>query len=451
MLLSVWPVISGRNHVVDIKGRTVAIVGGKRSGTSLARLVVRLNGTAKITDQGKTDCLTEGFKNWALQRGVDLEFDGHTQEFVEDSDLVVLSPGVRLDAPPVQWARAKAIPVLGEIEFAAQFCAKPIIAVTGSNGKTTVATLIRNILEEAGHKACLCGNVGSSFSEFVLDLKDTDFVVLEISSFQLESVLDPSAPLRMHPQDHFRAKGFRPYVAVILNFSQNHLDRHKDLEEYFQAKKRIFLNQEADDFIVLNDKDPRIRDLSSQAKSRAVYFNSSSNNSGIVNPNYLAALEVGRILGIDEGCCQKVFREFKGVEHRLEKVRHLDGIDFINDSKATTVEAASWALANIDRPVIMICGGRDKNMDFSALTGPVREKVKKMFVIGEARAKIRRAFEEAVDLEECEELDEAVTKARQSASKGDCVLLSPMCASFDMFADFEERGRAFKGIVNQLT
>lgn len=427
---------------MEIAGKKVTIVGGKRSGMALARLAVRLGGKPGISEQGGEDCLSPEFKSWALRQHMALEFNGHTREFIEDSDLVVLSPGVRFNAPPVRWAKEKKILVLGEIEFAAQFCARPVIAVTGSNGKTTVATLIQKVLEAAGYKTCLCGNVGFPFSGCVLDLGDTDFVVLEISSFQLESVLDPA--------DFSNIKGFKPHIAVILNFSKNHLDRHKGLGEYLEAKKRIFLNQEGNDFIVLNDNDPRVKGLSSQVKSRVVYFNSASDGPAVVNPNYSAALAVGRILGIDEGSCLQVFREFTGVEHRMEKVRCLDGIDFINDSKATTAEAALWALENIERPVVMICGGRDKNIDFSVLAGPARQKVKKMFVIGEAKGKIRRALNGAVRLEECDGMEEAVARARQSAAAGDCVLLSPMCASFDMFADFEERGRVFKEIVNRL-
>lgn len=434
---------------MNIKDKKVTIIGGKRSGMALARLIGRLNGKAKISEQGREDSLTQEFRDWAKKQNVALEFDGHTQEFIEDSDMVVLSPGVRIDAPAVGWAKNKGIPVLGEIEFAAQFCDKPIIAVTGSNGKTTVSTLIRDILQEAGYQACLCGNVGFPFSGFVLNLDDIDFVVLEISSFQLESVLDPTSVFRAHSYHGLEIKGFRPHIAVILNFNKNHLDRHKDLEEYLFAKKRIFVNQGPDDFLVLNDRDPRVKSLSSEAKSVVVYFNS-SNGPEKTNANYSAVLEVGRILDIEEDRCWKVLKAFKGIEHRLEKVRCLDGIDFINDSKATTAEATLWALNTINQPVVMICGGRDKNIDFSVVAESIRRKVKKMYVIGEARTKIRQAFHQLIGLEECQGLEEAVTKAKQSASEGDCVLLSPMCASFDMFKDFEERGRIFKKIVNQL-
>ena len=436
---------------MDIAGKTVTIIGGQRSGMALARLVTDLKGAARISERGGEDGFSSDFKEWAAGHHVAIEYNGHTRDFIEHSDLVVLSPGVRIDAPPVQWAKAKGILVLGEIEFAAQFCARPIIAVTGSNGKTTVSTLITEILRRAGYNPRLCGNVGLPFSEFVLRLKDVDYIVLEVSSFQLESLLDPSSEFqRLAVSDPLHVDGFKPRIAVILNLNDNHLDRHRDMEEYFNAKKRIFLNQDSADHIVLNGDQPQIRELSLQARSRAVYFNARSTDPLVKNPNYAAALEVGKILNIREQICREAFIEFKGVEHRLEKVRRLRGVDYINDSKATTAQAALWALENIEQPILMICGGRDKNIDFSVLVEPVQQRVKKMYVIGEARAKIRQAFDDLVNLEECEGLEEAVRKAARNASEGDCVLLSPMCASFDMFRDFEERGRVFKDIVNKL-
>lgn len=429
---------------MNIENKKVVIIGGKRSGMALARLVTSLNGKAAVSEQGAEDCLSDEFKEWALEQGVTFEVNGHTKGFIENSDLVVLSPGVRIDAQPVQWAKDAGILVLGEIEFAAQFCNTPIIAVTGSNGKTTVSTLIRDVLSDDGKKVCLCGNIGFPFSQYVLDLEDKDYIVLEISSFQLESLLDFGSQLRNDPDFHI--KGFKPHIAVILNFSQNHLDRHKDLREYFDAKKRIFLNQGVDDFAVLNASYPELKELEPDLRSHAIYFDSEQS----INPNYLAVIEVARILGIKKEYCQVVFQKFKGVEHRLEKVRNLKGIDFVNDSKATTVEAGKWALNSINQPVVMICGGRDKNVDFSVLTESVQKKVKKIYTIGEARQKIRQSFGSITELEECDRLEEAVMKARGTAIEGDCVLLSPMCASFDMFDDFEHRGRAFKNIVNRL-
>ncbi len=430
----------------------ITILGAQRSGWALARLVSRLGGQARISEKGAMGSVSKDFLDWARQHAVPFEFNGHTPSFIGDSDCVVLSPGVSIHTPAVGWARARQIPVLGEIEWAFQFCTKPVIAVTGSNGKTTVVTLIHEVLKKAGYPSCLCGNVGTPLAEYVLDLADKDFVVLEVSSFQLESLLDPSSEFRKEAGGgRLCFKGFKPYIAVILNFSQNHLDRHKDLQEYFDAKKKIFLNQDAEDYAVLNAREDRLSRLASQIKSQVRYFNSPADSDGEKdNPNFSAVRAVADILGVPSDLCESVLRSFRGVEHRMEWVRQVDGIDFINDSKATTAQAALWALERLDSPVIMICGGRDKNIDFSVTTPLVRTKVKKMLAIGEAREKLKRTFEGVVEIEECATLESAVKKAKETASQGDCVLLSPMCASFDMFADYEERGRRFKEIVHRL-
>lgn len=428
---------------MDLKNKTVTILGGQRTGMALARLVAHRGGKAKISEKGGENSLTEDFRQWAKQHKVACEFQRHTRAFIEESDVVVLSPGVPHNSEAVSWARAKNILVLGEIEFAFQFCRRPVIAVTGSNGKTTVVTLIHQVLEASGRRSCLCGNIGAPFSGQVSDLDDKDFVVLEISSFQLETVVEPGTP---------GVRGFKPQVAVILNVNENHLDRHKDLQEYFDAKKRIFLNQDNRDYAVVNAQDQGLQDLAPQIKAQVRFFNAASLSlPGITpNPNFAVAWEVANILGIKDDVCAKVFRDFKGVEHRLELVRQIDGVNFINDSKATTAQAAIWALERLNAPVIMICGGRDKNIDFSVVAPFVRQKVKKMIAIGEARAKLRKTFESVVALEEYATLSDAVSRACEIAQKGDSVLLSPMCASFDMFANYEERGRCFKELVRNL-
>lgn len=420
---------------MDLTNKKVTILGARRSGIAVANLVSRLKGIPKISDNGSGDASQKDLEKLIFPQNVVMEWGGHTRDFIEDSDFVILSPGVRIDAEPIRWARAQKIPVMGEIELAWRFCSKPVIAVTGSNGKTTVVTLIARILQEAGKKVSLCGNVGIPFCEEVLNLEDKDFVVLEISSFQLESIID-----------------FPPHVAVILNFSQNHLDRHKDLNEYFDAKKRIFLNQGSGDYAVLNYEEPRLRNLAPQLKAKVLYFNSPDvlKETSFRNPNQLAAVRVAKIFGVNPDVAVKVFAEFTGVEHRLEWVRTLEGVHFINDSKATTAEAGRWAMESFEEPLIMICGGRDKNIDFFSLRELARKKVKKMIVIGEARDKFKKAFGDVVTVEESETLEEAVSKARKNAASGDRVVLSPMCASFDMFSNFEERGRVFKKIVGEL-
>ncbi len=420
---------------MDLKNKKVTVVGFQRSGMAVCELVLEKGGVPRVSETKSQDVFKEDLAHWPLAAKTEFEFGGHTQAFIKNSDFIVLSPGVRIDALPVEWARAEHIPVIGEIELAWRFCPCPVVAVTGSNGKTTVSTLIAKILEAGGRRVCLCGNIGSPFSKYIGDLTQGDIVVLEVSSFQLESIVH-----------------FRPHVAVFTNFSQNHLDRHKDIKEYFDSKARIFMNQTNGDFAVLNYENETIRQLASKLNSVISYFNPPGiyARTSLSNPNHLAALEAGRILGVPMEICLDVFKKFKGVEHRLEFVRSLDGIDFINDSKSTTVESGRWALERSEKPVVMICGGRDKNADFSFLKSLVKTKVKAMIVIGEAREKLRRAFENDVDLRECQSLEAAVVLAKTTAKKGDCVLFSPMCASFDMFKNFEDRGRCFKEIVSKL-
>ena len=422
----------------EVQNKTVTILGARRSGFALAKLVQRLGGTPKLSDTATRERMDPECLSWVDHHQVPLELGGHTEDFIYAADVLVLSPGVSVASPLVQGARTKGLPVLGEIEFAAQFSKAPLVAVTGSNGKTTVSTLIARVLEAAGKKVRLCGNVGQPFSDYVGSATDPDYYVLEVSSFQMESLLPKN--------QHGPFRGFSPQVAVLLNFNENHLDRHKDLDDYFSAKVKIFQNQTAEDTAVLNEDQERCRALGKMLAAKIVFFSGREKN-----PNHEAVRAVARALGIPAKIPEAVFADFTGVEHRLEWVRTIDGIDFINDSKATTAEAGRWALQQIDRPVLMICGGRDKNIDFSVLRTLVGQKVKKIFAIGEARAKIQNTFGDVVPVESCEELGEAVFRAREEAAAGDCVVLTPMCASFDMFRDFEDRGRTFKNIVENLT
>lgn len=419
---------------MDFQGKTVTVIGAAKSGQSAGRLLRSLGARVKISEAGPENLVDDTFRAWAGREEIVFEFDGHTRNFIRDSDLLVLSPGVRIDALPVQWAKEKGVPVWGEIELACRQCSKPVIAVTGSNGKTTVSTLISLLIEASGKKACLCGNVGTPFTEYVLQSGSYDYFVTEISSFQLETI-----------------ESFKPMAAVFLNFSQNHLDRHRDLNEYYTAKMRIFENQDNKDFAVLNAKDDWVKQAASKVQSRVCFFNDGEFlTEGIVNPNHLAALAVARVLGLPFDVCLNVLKNFKGVEHRMEKVRIIDGVEYINDSKATTVEAGRWALESVSVPVVMISGGRDKNLDFSVLRPLLKQKVRTMIVYGEARAKLAAAFRDSVEVSECETLAQAVQISRRLARPGDAAMLVPMCTSYDQFKNFEERGRAFKTIVQNL-
>jgi UDP-N-acetylmuramoylalanine--D-glutamate ligase len=417
---------------MEIKGKKVTIVGAARSGLAAADLACAEGAIVKITDAKPLAEIENSLAGLKDRDKVLIEAGKHTRAFVEDSDLVVASPGVWKDAEPLQWAREKGILVMGEIEFAWRFCTRPVIAVTGSNGKTTTVNLITEVLKAGGKKVCLCGNVGIPFAARVLT-PGIDYFVVEISSFQLEL-----------------CQTFRPHIAVLTNFSQNHLDRHPDMQDYFEAKKRLFMNQTASDFAVLNARDPWARKIEGDIRSKAVLFNRPG---GERNPNHLAVFEVSRIVGIPDAVAEEVCAAFPGVEHRMERVRVLGGVQYINDSKATTAESGVWAMMSTPAPIIMISGGSDKGLDYVELRDLAKQKLKKMMVLTRTevvRRKFHEAFEGVIPLEDHTDMAEAVRSARRQAVPGDKVLLSPMTASFDMFDNYEHRGKVFKQIVNEL-
>ncbi len=410
------------------KGKKVTMVGLARSGLAAANLLFDLGAEVKVTD-GQDNVSLRANAEKLKSKGIKVELGKHSQEFIQGSDIVVVSPGVLNTSLPVIWAQEFNIPVISEVEVAAILCPGRLVAVTGSSGKTTVTTLIGKVIEASGRKAFVCGNIGNPFCGEVAKMSPEDYACLEISSFQLE-----------------RIKSFKPHIAVMLNFSRNHLDRHKDMQEYLEAKKRIFLNQDKNDFLVLNGDDPVFKGLAKEADSKVIYFYEANG----VNPNQAAAIAVASIVGIERKTCLKVFKEFRGLEHRLEYVAEINGIRFINDSKATVAESTVWAINNISSPIILIAGGRDKGVNYASIIDVAAKKVRTTILIGEARKKIAEAISAALAVEEAASLKEAVIKAFEKASSGDCVLLSPMCSSFDMFSNYEERGKAFKEIVFDL-
>jgi len=420
---------------MNLNGQTILIVGMARSGQAAARLAHQARANVRVTDHADESSVDSGFLKWIGMNKIPAEFGGHSREMVAGCDLVVLSPGVRYDVAPGQWAREQGIAVIGELEFAYRFCPCPVIAVTGSNGKTTVTTLIGRVLREAGRQVFVGGNIGTPLSASVLDLRREHIAVLEVSSFQLESI-----------------QTFAPHIGVFLNCSQNHLDRHADMQEYFECKARLFDFQGPEDTALLNAQDPMARSLSSRVRSKVRWFNTDEQkqHQAEENPNFLAVEAVASELGISSEVCQKIFREFTGLEHRLERVADIQGVTFINDSKATTAEAGRWALLRVEAPIVWICGGRDKNLDFGILRPIVKQKVKVILTIGEATEKIIRTFSDLADVRTAADMDDAVRQAWALAQTGEAVLLSPMCASFDMFQNFEHRGSSFKESVREL-
>lgn len=410
------------------KDKKVTVVGFARSGLACANLLFDLGARVSITDN-KDNQSTRSNSGKLKSKEIKVELGLHTKEFVTGRDILIISPGVPANALPIIWAGMQKIPVISEIEAAWILCPSTIIAVTGSSGKTTVTTLIAKVIEASGKKAFTCGNIGTPFSAQVSRMREGDFVCLEVSSFQLEHIKD-----------------FSPKIAVMLNFSRNHLDRHKDMKEYLDAKKRIFRNQKDDDFLVLNETDEILRGLAAEPMSKVIYFKESKE----FNPNQAAVLAVGSILGIDKDICLKVFNGFKGLEHRFEQVAEINGIKFINDSKATVVESAVWAIKNINAPITLIAGGRHKGVDYKGILPEAKKKVKEVIVIGEAKEEIKKALSAFLTIKEAKTLEEAVILGFKDSEPGDYVLLSPMCSSFDMFSDYEERGRVFKDSVRNL-
>lgn len=411
------------------KFKKIIIVGLARSGVACANLLYDLGARVSITDNKDAGSLCVNIE-LLKSKYIRLELGNHSEEFVKDNELMVISPGVENNAQPVLWAEKYGIPVISEIEFAYMLCPAEIIAVTGSSGKTTVATLIGKIIEASGKKVFVCGNIGKPFSQEVAEMEEGDFVSLEVSSFQLE-----------------RIKNFKPKIALILNFAKNHLDRHKDMQEYLDAKKRIFMNQDKNDFLVLNSKNKIIKGLANNAKSKIVFFSDKAE----FNPNESAVMVVGSILGIKKDLMIKVFNGFKGIEHRMEYVSEINGVKFINDSKATLAESTMWALQNIDNRIVLICGGRHKGADYGIIKNVASGKIRRVIVIGEAAKIIEEALTPAFTVEYAASLSYAVSRAYSIAEEGDSVLFSPMCSSFDMFKNYEERGRAFKSLVMELT
>ncbi len=409
------------------KGKNITIVGLARSGLACANLLHGLGACVRVTeikDNAQTR-LSAG----SLSKSICFELGKHSQDFIKQAQIVVISPGIPSNADPIILAKEFSKPVYAEIEIASMLCPGQIIAVTGSNGKTTVTTLIGRIMAESGKKVFVCGNIGNPFCAEVEKMQEGDFAVLEVSSFQLETIRD-----------------FKPKIALIINLTPNHLDRYNNMQEYLAAKKRIFMNQDKNDFLILNALDGRLLGLEREAASKVIFFTQEPG----LNLNQCASLKAGEILGLDRRKMLDVFSRFRGIEHRLEEVIEINKIRFINDSKATTADSAVWAINSIQSPIILIAGGRHKGIDYRVIIEAARDKVKQVVVIGEAKDRISADLKGSFPVEASGSLKEAVNKAYSLAKPGYSVLFSPMCSSFDMFTDYEERGRVFKKIVLDL-
>ncbi|HOZ00144.1 MAG TPA: UDP-N-acetylmuramoyl-L-alanine--D-glutamate ligase, partial [Candidatus Aminicenantes bacterium] len=447
---------------MNLDGRNVLVVGLARTGEATAAFLLRRGARVTVTESKSRAELGSKAETW-VRRGVTLEAGGHTPAAFLEADLIIPSPGVpRL--PEIAAARDRGIPVWSEIELASRFLKGSIVGLTGTNGKSTTTTLLHRILKDAGRPAFLAGNIGTPLISFVDRSRDDHLYVTEISSFQLEYI-----------------HAFRARLALVLNLSGNHLDWHGTMDDYAAAKAKLVLGQKAGDAAVLNREDARVWAWKEAAVSDVFAFSgkrpvrrgafvrdgwvvvrdggderrilpvSEIKLPGLHNrENVLAAAAAARILGVAPSRIRASVRGFRGLEHRLEPVATVRGVSFINDSKATTVDATLKALAGFTRPVVLILGGKDKGSDFRPLRKAVRRGVKAVVLVGSAREKIREALAGTVPLLEAETYPEVVRAARAAAAPGDIVLLAPACTSWDMFRDFEERGRVFKREVRRL-
>jgi UDP-N-acetylmuramoylalanine--D-glutamate ligase len=440
---------------MEFRGKRVMVLGMGVSGLAAARLLSARGAHLVMVDR-RTDIEREKLPPGELRLG------SEDPRWLAGVELVVTSPGVPCESAILREASAARIPVVGELELASRFVASPIVAITGTNGKSTVTTLVGEILKTAGMKTFVGGNLGTPLAEAVGT--GYDAAVIEVSSFQLESIRD-----------------FKPHVGVYLNLTEDHLDRYRGLADYGRAKARLFMNQDSRDWAILNRGDEDVWKLAREVRSRVMSFALFpsdhvpaiwSNGGKLVFDdgarratialegfklpgrhnlvNAMASAAATLAMGVEPTVIERTFAAFAGLAHRLETVYSKRGVTFVDDSKGTNVGAVVEALAAVKAPVILIAGGMDKGGDYAPLRKPLEKKVRLLILIGSAREKMRAALEGATEIEVVPTLADAVRHADSIASEGDTVLLSPACSSFDQFKDYAERGRVFKELVRAL-
>jgi UDP-N-acetylmuramoylalanine--D-glutamate ligase len=439
---------------MNVAQKHIAVLGAGESGESAAKLLRTLGARVTVLDSGDPARLAA--KTATLKSlGIEVIAGSAADADASTYDIGVLSPGIDPGVPLVKNFRAKGIELIGELEIADQLCGKPVVGITGTNGKTTTTQLCEAALNGCGIRTVACGNIGPAFSAKVLESRGLDVMTVEISSFQLEEI-----------------RAFRPKVSVWLGFAPDHLDRYPDLESYYAAKARIFENQTADDWAVVNLRDElpplKARKLTFSAyasggdfdlRNGVIHFHgkpvlamSDTNLRGSHNAeNLMAALGVGVALGLDPAAMAAPLRAYRPLPHRCELVRTLDGVDYINDSKATNLDSLEKALAGETRPVVLIAGGKDKGYGFESVTALVAEKCRCAVLIGDMAERIERAWAPRVRcIHAGRSLERAVSTARSEARSGDIVLFSPGTSSFDMFTNYADRGDQFRQLVRKL-
>jgi UDP-N-acetylmuramoylalanine--D-glutamate ligase len=461
---------------MELKNKNIVIVGLGRTGLAAARFLHDRGAQVMVSDKATEKELGDAVGALG-QLGIRVELGPHRAASFQNADLILVSPGVAHTIEPIARANARGVPVIGEVELASAFIKEPIIAVTGTNGKTTTTALLGEMLKNSGIQAFVGGNIGNPLIEYVRQEQKAQIVVAEISSFQLDTVAR-----------------FRPKVSVLLNITADHLDRYPDFEDYANSKMRIFKNQQDDDLAILNGLDQVIRKKTKNVKCRRLFFPSleAGEQGAILNgkkiilnlldrtdsknqnlkskiqnqlcldiskmqlqgrhnfENACAASLAALAAGATLGGIQKALDHFKGLAHRLEHVASINAVDYYNDSKATNVDGVLRALECFSRPVLLLMGGRDKGGNFKVLQDSIRQHAKELIVMGEAAKSIRSVLGQQTVTKVAASMQEAVTTAFQDAVARDIVLLSPGCASFDWYANYAERGDDFRRAVEKL-
>ena len=448
---------------LEVKNKRVLVVGLGKSGVASALFLQSKGARVTVSDTKAEEQLRSEIPG-LLDKGITVETGGHGERTFRQQDLIVVSPGIPTDEPHLQQARSLGIPVIGEIELASRFLKGHIVAITGSNGKTTTTSLTGEVIGWGGWESQVGGNIGTPAVSLIQDSTDDTYDVLEVSSFQLETI-----------------QSFHPEIAAVLNVTPDHLDRHHTFDAYVAAKARIFENQTSSDYAILNADDETCVKMAAGVKSQVRWFSRRKEveqgafvrDGKIVHrdasgeheimaaseiplkgghnlENVLAAVCVGMIIPCEPHRIRSAVKEFKAVEHRLEFVAKINGVDYYNDSKATNVDATIKALESFPANIHIILGGKDKGSDYTVLTDLLRARARRVYTIGAAAEKIEKQIEGAAPLFRAGTLDAAVRKAAENAQPGDIVLLAPACASFDQFESYEHRGRVFKDAVQAL-
>jgi UDP-N-acetylmuramoylalanine--D-glutamate ligase len=464
--------IEKSNTIFELQGQHIVVVGLGKTGHAAVRFFLQHGARVSVSESSPQSSISPEFIAWLKENNIACETDGHTMDLFTSADLIFVSPGIPLTIKPLNEARRLNIPVIGELAVAAHFMRTPVISVTGTNGKTTVTTLLGDIFKAASRKVFVGGNIGTPLFDYISGAQDADIVVAEVSSFQLDTGgSQNSLPFK---------------TAILLNITPDHLERYTSFASYVDSKFTIFAAQGPDDYAILNADDAEIMNRRNLWPACQKFFfgkhladlagasihgskihlkNSSSltlpNNihgesydltvTCLKNPpnlqNAAAAILGARLMGCPQQAIQKGLASFEPLEHRMTLVTEIGGVRYIDDSKATNVGAVYSALQALQQPIILVAGGRDKGGDYSILVEPVRQKVKHILLIGEAKDTMARAFLAFTNVEMLDTLQEAVLRAASLAAPGDAVLLSPACASFDMFSSYAERGDVFRKSV----